>query len=310
MKLTIIVPCYNEEQVISVTHERLVAMMDGTAWDCRILYINDGSHDDTPAILNNIAENDSRVTVIHFSRNFGHQAAVSAGLHRCEGELAAIIDADLQDPPELIPLMVAKLHEEGADIVYGKRRSREGEGWFKKQTSKAYYRILNALSDVPVPLDTGDFRVLNRAVIEAYRSLPERNKYIRGLFAWMGFKQIPFLYDRDARAAGETKYPLVKMLRLAGDGLVSLSRKPLVVSFRIGLFTLLLSLALAVYVFISYFSDRVEVIPGWASTMLIIIFFSGVQLLSIGILGVYLGRLYDEVKGRPEYIIRNDEVDE
>ncbi len=308
MTLTVIVPCYNEEQVLSITHERLLAMIDGAPWDGRILYIDDGSSDTTAIILDEL-KSDSRVSVIHFSRNFGHQAAVSAGLHRCSGDMAAIIDADLQDPPELIPLMVEKLQDESADIVYGKRRSRVGEGWFKKQTSKLYYRLLNTLSDVPVPLDTGDFRVLNRAVIEAYRSLPERNKYIRGLFAWMGFVQVPYLYDRDARAAGETKYPLVKMLRLAADGLVSLSRKPLAVSLRIGLFTLLLSLALAVYVFISYFSNRVEVIPGWASTMLIIIFFSGVQLLTIGILGVYLGRLYDEVKGRPEYIIRDEEVD-
>ena len=309
MKLTIIVPCYNEEQVIELTHSRLLNITNKAPWDTEILYINDGSQDNTLKILKKLAAPDPKITnIISFSRNFGHQAAVSAGLHHCTGDFAAIIDADLQDPPELIPKMVELALIEKADMVYGQRRSRKGESQFKKLTAGVFYRFLNRLSDVPIPLDTGDFRVVNRKVIEAYKRLPERNKYIRGLFAWMGFKQIAFPYDREKRAAGETKYPLSKMLKFASDGLVALSRKPLEVSFKIGLFTIAISLVLAVYVFISYFSRNVEVIPGWASTTLIIIFFSGVQLLTIGIMGVYLGRLFDEVKQRPEYII--DEEDE
>ncbi len=306
MKLTIIVPCYNEEQVIELTHKHLLDVINSAEWNTEILYINDGSQDNTLEILKELAKRDKNVSIINFSRNFGHQAAVSAGLHRCTGDYAAIIDADLQDPPELIPQMLEICIKEKANIVYGKRRSRQGESRLKKLTAKMYYRFLNRLSDVAVPLDTGDFRIVDRKVIEAYKKLPERNKYIRGLFAWMGFKQVAFLYDREERAAGETKYPLAKMLAFASDGLVSLSRKPLALSLRIGLFTILISLGLAVYVFISYFSNSISVVPGWASTILIIIFFSGVQLLSIGILGVYLGRLFDEVKQRPEYIIMDE----
>jgi len=306
MILSIIVPCYNEEDVIEITHQRLLKVVDDAPWDMKVLYINDGSKDNTLEILKRITKSDPRFSIITFSRNFGHQAAVSAGIHNCTGDFAAIIDADLQDPPELIPEMIELALKENANIVYGQRRSRKGESYLKKASAKSFYRLLNKLSDVEIPLDTGDFRVIDRLVINAYKQLPERNKYIRGLFAWMGFRQLAFPYDRDSRAAGETKYPLAKMLRFASDGMVSLSRKPLAISFRIGMFTILTSLALAVYVFISYFSNTVSVIPGWASTTLIIIFFSGIQLLTIGILGVYLGRLFDEVKQRPEYIIVED----
>lgn len=309
MELTIIVPCCNEEEVIETTHRRLLKVIDSADWNGEILYVNDGSTDDTASLLRKFSKRDSRVFLISFSRNFGHQAAVSAGIHHCRGEYAAIIDADLQDPPELIPKMLALCLKEKSNMVYGRRRSRRGENRFKKWTANLYYRLLNRLSEYPIPLDTGDFRLIDRQVIEAYKSLPEKNKYIRGLFAWMGFKQVEFLYDRDARAAGKTKYPLVKMMRLATDGLVAISRKPLAVALNVGLIILVVSLILTFYVFVAYFSRNIAVVPGWASAILIIVFFSGAQLLTIGVLGVYLGRLFDEAKARPEYIIvDNDEI--
>jgi len=308
MELTIIVPCYNEEQVIETTHGRLLKMIDNASWDGKILYVNDGSIDGTASKLREFSKRDSRVSVISFSRNFGHQAAISAGIHRCRGEYAVIIDADLQDPPELIPEMLALCLKEKSNIVYGRRKSREGENRFKRWTASLYYRLLNKLSEYPIPLDTGDFRLIDRRSIEAYKSLPEKNKYIRGLFAWMGFKQVEFLYDRDARVAGETKYPLVKMTQLAAHGLIAISRRPLTVALRVGLITIFVSLVLAIYVFTAYFSKRIAVFPGWTSVVLIIVFFSGVQLLTVGVLGIYLGHLFDEIKGRPEYIIMDDDL--
>jgi len=307
LRLTIIVPCYNEEQVIRTAHSRLLKVIDGVNWDGEILYVNDGSVDGTGSILREFSSRDSRVSLIAFSRNFGHQAAVSAGIHHCRGDYAAIIDADLQDPPELIPEMLALCLSEKANMVYGRRRSRKGESRFKKWTANLYYRLLNRLSNYPIPLDTGDFRLIDRKVIRAFRSLSERRKYIRGLFAWMGFKQVEFLYDRDARIAGETKYSLAKMMHLGIDGLIAISRRPLSVALSVGLITVIAALFLAIYVFIAYFARQITVIPGWASVTLVIVFFSGVQLLVIGVLGLYLGSLFDEVKGRPEYIIVNDD---
>ena len=307
MKLTIIVPCYDEEQVIGTTHRRLLKLINDADWNGEILYINDGSTDGTASMLRELSNGDPRVSIISFSRNFGHQAAVSAGIHRCHGEYAAIIDADLQDPPELIPEMLALCLKKGANMVYGRRKSRKGENLFKRWTAGLYYRLLNRLSEYPIPLDTGDFRLIDKKMIKAYKSLSERNKYNRGLFAWMGFKQVEFLYDRDARAAGETKYPLVRMTQLAIDGLLAFSRKPLTVALRIGLITMVVSLILALYVLFVYFSKNIEVVPGWASLTLIVVFFSGVQLLTIGVLGLYLGRIFDEVKKRPEYIIVDDD---
>jgi len=307
MKLTIIVPCYNEEQVIGTTHIRLLSVIDKARWDGEILYINDGSNDGTASMLREFSSGDSRVSVISFSRNFGQQAAVSAGIHHCHGDYAAIIDADLQDPPELIPEMLDLCLKEKSNMVYGRRRSRKGESRFKKWTAKLYCRLLNKLSEYPIPLDTGDFRLIDRKIIEAYRSLPEKNKYIRGLLAWMGFKQVEFLYDRDARAAGETKYPLVRMMRLATDGLVTTSRKPLTVALHLGLISMAAALLFALYIIAAYSPRHITAVPGWALAALIIVFFSGAQLSAIGVLGVYLGSLLDEVKERPEYIIVDDD---
>jgi len=304
MNITIVVPCYNEEEVISTTYTRLVSVADSVDWKTEMLFVNDGSSDGTLALLKNMARSDSRVRILSFSRNFGHQAAVSAGIRYARGDAAVIIDADLQDPPELIPEMVGIWHRENVEIVYGKRMEREGETIFKKLSAAVFYRLLNRLSATSLPTDTGDFRLLDRKVIDAFNHLPERNKYIRGLIPWLGFRSQPLRYKREVRLAGESKYPLLKMLTLAADGLISFSRKPLQLAMLFGILNILVSLLLAVYVFVSYFSQRISTVPGWASTVLIIIFFSGIQLFFLGVLGAYIGRIFDEVKARPEYIIK------
>lgn len=304
--LSIIIPCFNEEEVLPDTHKRVMAALEGD-WHkgAEIIYINDGSRDTTLSILKSFAQEDERIKVLNFSRNFGHQAAVSAGIHYCNGDLAIIIDADLQDPPELFKDMVAIHAEKEANVVYGVRRERKGETFFKKMTAKWFYRILNNLSDVNLNVDTGDFRLIDRKVINAFKGLGEKNKYIRGLIAWMGFKQEPIYYDRDPRLAGETKYPLKKMLQLASIAMFYFSKKPLKMSITLGVFSLIVGLLLTVYVLVVQFSGIITT-PGWASTLITIIFFGGVQLITIGVTGEYIGNILDEVKGRPQYIIEEE----
>jgi dolichol-phosphate mannosyltransferase len=268
-----------------------------------LLFINDGSHDKTLEILKRIAGDDRKVKILNFSRNFGHQAAVSAGLRECRGDLAVIIDADLQDPPEVIPAMLDVLEKEKCNVVYGVRIKRKGESFFKKMTARVYYRLINYLSDVSFPIDTGDFRLVDRQIIDVFNSMPEKNKYIRGLISWVGFKQCPVYYERDARFAGETKYPLRKMLHFASIGMFYFSKKPLMLATSIGFFSILAGLVFAGWLFASEIFGFGHVITGWTSTILVIIFFGGVQLLTIGVLGQYIGSLFDEVKNRPDYII-------
>ncbi|TNE81800.1 MAG: glycosyltransferase [Bacteroidetes bacterium] len=304
--VSVIIPCFNEEEVLPFTFERVNKALEGD-WHkgYEIIYINDGSMDRTFEILKGEAARDSRVKVLNFSRNFGHQAAVSAGIAYCKGDVAIIIDSDLQDPPELFPDMV-KLHlEKGANVVYGVRRERKGETWFKKLTAKWFYRILNRLSDVNLNVDTGDFRLIDRKVINAFKGLGEKNKYIRGLISWMGFKQEPIYYDRDPRQAGETKYPLSKMLKLASVAMFYFSKKPLKMAITLGVSSLIIGLLLTIWVLIAEFSN-INTTPGWASTLISIIFFGGVQLVTIGVTGEYIGNILDEVKGRPEFIVADE----
>jgi len=304
MLVSVIIPCYNEELVIRESYNRLKEALESHEFNnFELLFVNDGSHDKTADILREIASDEKRIRVLTFSRNFGHQAAVTAGLNACSGDLAIIIDADLQDPPEVIPEMIDLHQSEQCNVVYGVRKSRKGEGLVKKQTAKAYYRILNYLSDIPLPVDTGDFRLIDRKVIDAFNSLDEKNKYIRGLIGWIGFKQCPLYFTRDARFAGETKYPLRKMLKFAAVGLFYFSKKPLKIATTIGFFSILVGLALAIWAFIHVVFGFGDLVSGWTSTIIIIIFFGGVQLLTIGVLGQYIGSLFDEVKNRPEYII-------
>ena len=268
MLLTVITPCYNEEQVIQETHKRLTEVMQQIDYDYELLYVNDGSKDRTLPILTELAAQDPHVKIISFSRNFGHQCAVTAGINNCNGDLAVIIDADLQDPPEVILDMLE-------------------------------------LSEVQFPVDTGDFRLIDRTIINEFNRLHEKNKYIRGLISWMGYKQVPCYYERKERFAGETKYPLRKMLRFASIGLMSFSKKPLKIATWLGFFAVALSLLYALIVLISKLVNPSGFVLGWTTIVLLIVFFGGIQLLTIGILGQYIGNLFDESKDRPEYIIEH-----
>lgn len=303
-KISLIIPMYFEQDVANECYNRVKSVLDSlNGYSYEIIFVNDGSRDATGEILSNIAKNDKKVKVITFSRNFGHQAAVTAGLKFVTGDVAVIIDADLQDPPELIPDML-KLWEQGNDVVYGKRKSRKGESKFKLFTAKAFYRTLNALSDVEIPCDTGDFRLVDRKVVDTVNSLPEHNKFLRGLFSWVGYKQIPFEYERKERFAGKTKYPLRKMLKLASDGIISFSTKPLKIVGGLGLISIFLSVLILIYALLSFAFSANGPEPGWTSIMVAQTFFSGVIMLAIWILAEYIARIYDESKMRPQYIIK------
>jgi dolichol-phosphate mannosyltransferase len=301
MDYTIVVPLYNEEKVIDECHKRLTATMRDCEGEYEIVYVNDGSRDKTMEIACAIASNDPNVKIVSFSRNFGHQTAITAGMDVSSGDAVVVIDADLQDPPGVILEMIAKW-KEGFEVVYGKRTKRKGETIFKKATAKLFYRTLNALTDVDIPVDAGDFRLLDRKVVEALKTLPERNRYVRGLVSWIGFRQTAVEYVREERFAGKTKYPLRKMLKFSSDAITSFSYKPLKLSILIGGLLSLCSFALLLWVlYRRFFTDAT--ITGWASLAVISLFFNGVILVMIGIIGEYIGRIYDETKARPLYIV-------
>ena len=302
-KVSVVIPMYYEEEVAQECYNRMVTILDKLDnYEYEIIFVNDGSKDKTLEILEEIASKDENVKVISFSRNFGHQAAVTAGIKEVTGDAVVIIDADLQDPPELIPDML-KYWEEGNEVIYGKRKTRKGESAFKLLTAKMFYKTLNALSDVEIPKDTGDFRLVDRKVIDVVNSMPEHNKFLRGLFSWVGFKQMPYEYERQERFAGKTKYPLKKMLKLASDGIIGFSTKPLKLVGGLGIITIIISIGILIYSLISYAFNLNQLAPGWTSIMVAITLFSGVQLLSIWIISEYIGRIYDETKQRPQYII-------
>ena len=304
-KISLIIPMYYEEEVAEQCYKRVKTVLDGLDnYDYEIICINDGSKDKTLEILERLAKNDSKLFIISFSRNFGHQAAVTAGLRNVTGDAIVIIDADLQDPPELIPDML-KLWEQGNEVIYGKRKTREGESHFKLFTAKMFYKILNSLSDVEIPKDTGDFRLVDRKVVDTINKLPEHNKFLRGLFSWVGYNQKEFDYERQERFAGKTKYPLKKMLKLAADGIISFSTKPLKILGMVGIFCVIISVLLIIYALVSYFFKLNQLSAGWTSIMIAVTFFAGVQLISIWILSEYIARIYDESRGRPEYIIKD-----
>lgn len=296
---SVIVPCYNEEECIGETHKRLTAVMQGMGQKYEILYINDGSRDKTAQLLNDLQQSDPAVRVIHFARNGGHQIAVTAGLQYASGQAMVIIDADLQDPPEVIPQMVEKWRA-GAKVVYGQRASREGETRFKLFTAKMYYRFLQKLAGNIFPRDTGDFRLADREVVDVVNAMPEHARYLRGMFAWAGFQQEALLYDRDKRFAGETHYPLKKMLRLAAHGVMSFSDKPLLWPLWLGLLWLfgsgVLLLVLLIRLIIGF-----SVAGLWLP--LLVCLAAGSILCGMGILGGYLARVYEESKGRPLYVV-------
>ena len=302
-KISVVVPMYYEEEVAKECYTRLKNVLEKIEnYNYEIIFVNDGSKDKTLEILKEIAKENKNVKIISFSRNFGHQCAVTAGLRYVTGDAIVIIDADLQDPPELIPEMI-KLWEEGNEVIYGKRKSREGESRFKLLTASMFYKTLNALSDVEIPKDTGDFRLVDRKVVEVINSLPEHNKFLRGLFSWVGFKQKAYEYERKERYAGKTKYPLKKMLKLAQDGIFSFSIKPLKIVGAMGILSVIISIMLFVYAVLSYAFDWNNLVPGWTSLMVTMTFIGGMILISLWMIGEYIGRIYDETKRRPEYII-------
>ncbi len=300
---SVVVPMYNEEAVLAETYRRLTKVMENSGFAYEIVFVNDGSRDKTGPMLREICDKDSRVRLIDFSRNFGHQIAITAGMDHSSGQCVVVIDGDLQDPPELIPEMIG-IWKDGYDVVYGKRISRKGESVFKKLTASLFYRFLRSMTDVNIPVDTGDFRLIDRKVCDALKHVKERNRYVRGLISWLGFKQTAIEFEREERFAGETKYPFKKMLKLALDGITTFSYKPLKLASYIGTIISITSFLYLIFVLAQrlFFPETVQ--PGWASILAVSLFFNGITLLMLGIIGEYIGRIYDEAKGRPLYIIR------
>jgi glycosyltransferase involved in cell wall biosynthesis len=298
---SVVVPLYNEELVIDESYRRLKEVMEKTKENYEIIFVNDGSKDSTREIVESICKKDDRIKLVNFSRNFGHQAAITAGMDLASGNAVIVIDADLQDPPEVILQMIEKW-KEGYEVVYGKRAKREGETFFKKFTAKVFYRLLQSITSIDIPVDTGDFRLIDRKVCDALCALPERNRYIRGLVSWVGYKQTFVEFVRQERFAGETKYPLKKMIKLAFDGITSFSYKPLVASGYFGGLTFLAGLVLFVAVFIKDMINNVSIL-NFELILAVNFMMFGLIFCSIGIMGQYIGRIFDESKGRPIYII-------
>jgi glycosyltransferase involved in cell wall biosynthesis len=300
--LSVVIPCYNEAACLELLHARVAAAARAAVGDDHeIVLINDGSRDDSWAVMQRLSAADPRVVAINLSRNHGHQLALTAGLDLCSGAQILIIDADLQDPPELLAEMRVAMREQGADVVYAVRRKREGETIFKKATAAAFYRVLDRVTDTPIPLDTGDFRLMSRRALDAFLSLPEQARFIRGMVAWVGFRQVPFPYDRAERHAGETNYPLGKMVRLAFDAVTGFSTAPLRFASHASVILAGLSLLLLIYIAWGYFEG--SPVQGWTSTMLVVVVLSAVQMFVLGMIGEYLGRLYIESKRRPLYLV-------
>lgn len=301
--LSVVIPCYNEEDVIGETLKRLkIFRSELVNLDVEFIFVDDGSQDRTRELLKSYAAEDTKIRVIGFARNFGHQIAVTAGIDAACGDAVVLIDADLQDPPEVVHDMIAKWRE-GYDVVYGTRTERPGESKFKLATARGFYRLLNKLSDVPIPLDTGDFRLMSRHVVDTLRAMPERDRFVRGMVSWVGFKQTAIPYKRFQRFAGESKYPLSKMLRFATDGILSFSTKPLQLSVGLGMLCAVLALSGIVYALWLRLFTNIWV-EGWTALMMAVLFLGGVQLICVGILGEYIGRIYNEVKSRPLYVVQ------
>jgi len=299
--ISVVVPIYNEELVVKESHKRLKSVMDTCGERYEIIFINDGSRDKSASIVADICKHDKNIKLINFSRNFGHQPAITAGMDYALGDAIIIIDADLQDPPEVMLEMI-ELWKSGYQVIYGKRKSRKGETIFKKVTAKTYYRILRSMTNFDIPVDTGDFRLIDRKVCDAMKSLTEKNRYVRGLVSWVGFRQTSVEYERDERFAGETKYPFRKMLKLAMDGITAFSYKPLKLATYLGFAIAAASFLYMLYaMYKGFFTD--ETTEGWASIIAVISLSQGIILMMLGLMGEYIGRIYDEIKNRPIYIV-------
>jgi polyisoprenyl-phosphate glycosyltransferase len=305
---SIVAPIYNEAANIPVLYRRICEVMDSTGEDWELLLVNDGSTDHSADIIQQLAGQDARVRPVIFARNFGHQIAVTAGLDYSRGQAVVIIDADLQDPPEVILDLIAKWRE-GYEVVYAIRAEREGEGWFKLFTASLFYRLISKITDVHIPLDAGDFRLLDREVVNVLNQMREKHRFLRGMSAWVGFRQVGVPYKRAARHAGETKYPFRKMFRLAINAITGFSYFPLQLATYIGFFSAGISiLSIPLVIALRLWGSQAPLV-GQATTLIAVLFLGGVQLISLGILGEYIGRLYDEAKGRPLYIAREAPMD-
>ena len=301
--ISIVIPCYNEEDVVAVCHETVASVLDTLSYDFEIIYVNDGSSDETLERLEALLKTDNRIVIINLSRNFGKEAAMTAGIDSATGDAVIILDADLQDPPELIPDLIKVWKESGADVVYGQRIVREGETWLKKFTSNTFYKIMNIMAhNVHIPRNTGDFRLMNRRSVDALMQLREKHRFMKGLFSWIGFKQVSMPYNRSPRAAGKTKWNYWQLWHLALEGIAGFSTTPLRIASLCGSIISIASFLFAMFIIIKTIFFGVEV-EGWASLAVMISFLSGIQLLSIGILGEYIGRVFGEVKKRPLYFI-------
>ncbi|MCA2621583.1 MULTISPECIES: glycosyltransferase family 2 protein [unclassified Microcystis] len=301
-KYSLIIPIYNEEETIPELYRRVSDIMDSLDDSVELILINDGSGDRSLKLMRELQERDARVCYISFARNFGHQAAVTAGLNFARGQVIVVLDADLQEPPELIPKMIESW-QAGYHVVYAQRTKRKKESWFKRLTAYVFYRLLQQLADVDIPADTGDFCLMDRQVVDVLNSMPERNRYIRGLRAWIGFRQTAVKFERDPRFAGEVKYTFKKSLALAINSLVSFSKIPLRLSTYLGLFSALIALFMALLVLYWRLQEPESPVTGLATILIVVFFLGSVQLISVGILGEYIGRIYEEVKGRPAYTI-------
>lgn len=304
--LSIIIPIYNEEQIIPELYKRLSESAQKITSDYELIFINDGSKDLSLLELIKISDQDKKVFFINFSKNFGHQIAVTAGIDHCNGDAVVIIDGDLQDPPELIPEMYKK-HKEGYEVVYAQREKREGETYFKKKTAQLFYRTLRKLTSIDIPLDTGDFRLIDRKIVEALRKMPEQNKFLRGQIAWLGFNQTSILFNRDKRKYGKSGYPLSKMLKFALDGITGFSDKPLEYVSRLGFIISGLSFVIILYAIFSHFFLK-QTITGWTSLIISCMFIGGVQLISIGVIGEYIARINKNILNRPLYLIKETNI--
>ncbi|UXI67616.1 glycosyltransferase family 2 protein [Tahibacter amnicola] len=299
--LTVVVPAYNESDGLREFQRRIAAVFDGLDLDCRVLYVDDGSRDDTYAVMESLRAADPRVSTLRLSRNFGKELALTAGLDHADADAVVVIDADLQDPPELIGQFVQKWRE-GFDVVYGTRASRAGETWIKKWTSTAFYRVMERMTDLPIPRDTGDFRLMSRRAIDALKLLRERQRFMKGLFTWVGFPQTSIVYDRDPRFAGDSKWNYWRLWNFALEGITSFSSIPLRLATYVGIFSAVIAFVFAIWVFAKalLFGDPVR---GYPSLMVVVLFLGGLQLMALGMIGEYLGRTYVEAKQRPLYLI-------
>ena len=302
--ISVVLPVYNEEGNVAELHRRLTAVLSGSGRSYELLFVNDGSRDGSWAQILSLTNRDARVCGVNLSRNFGHQIAITAGIELSRGDVVVVMDSDMQDPPELIPELYARSLE-GFDVVYAQRRSRDGETWFKKTTASAFYRLIRRLSPIDIPVDTGDFRLMSRRVVDDLSRLHERHRFVRGLVSWVGYNQTAVLYDRSARHGGTTKYPISKMVGFALDGLTSFSRQPLRLATHLGVWLALASVALMIGLIAYKLLGGTGLVSGWTSLAVAVLFLGGVQLLALGILGEYIGRIYEEVKERPLYLVRD-----